>query len=63
MSTKQNLCRHAVFSQNCWFVANFVDISLVDDSTSRIILLHVNHHPWPITEWEFIDEGYLQSCN
>ena len=34
MLTKQNLCRHVVFSQNCCFVANFVDKALVDDSTS-----------------------------
>ena len=35
MLTKQNLCRHVVFSQNCWFVANFVDKALVENSTSR----------------------------
>ena len=30
---KLNLCWHVVFSQNCCFVANFVDKTLVDDST------------------------------
>ena len=34
MSTKQNLCRHVVFSQYCCFVANFVDKAFVDDSTN-----------------------------
>ena len=34
MSTKQNLCRQVVFSQNCCFVTNFVDKALVDDSTN-----------------------------
>ena len=34
MLTKQNLCRYVIFSQNCCFVANFVDKGLVDDSTS-----------------------------
>ena len=37
MSTKQNLCRQVVFSQNCCFVANFVDKALVDDSTTGSI--------------------------
>ena len=36
MSTKENLCRHVVFSQNCCFVANFVDKALVDDSTNSV---------------------------
>ena len=35
MSTKQNLCQHVAFSQNCCFVANFVDKALVDDSTNH----------------------------
>ena len=35
MSTKQNLCRHVIFSQNCCFVANFVNKALVDDSTNK----------------------------
>ena len=34
MSTKQNLCRYVIFSQNCCFVANFVDKGLVNDSTN-----------------------------
>ena len=34
MSTKQNLCQHVIFSQNCCFVANFVNEALVDDSTT-----------------------------
>ena len=33
MSTKQNVCQHVVFSQNCCLVASFVDKTLVDDST------------------------------
>ena len=33
MLTKLNLGRHVVFSQNCCFVANFVDKALVDDSS------------------------------
>ena len=37
MSTKQNLCRYVIFSQNCCFVAKFVDKAkgLVDDSTTN----------------------------
>ena len=34
---KQNLCRYVIFSQNCCFVANFVDKGLVDDSTNVFI--------------------------
>ena len=34
MSTKQNLCRHVIFSHNSCFVTNFVDKVLVDDRTS-----------------------------
>ena len=30
----RNLCWHIVFSQNCCFVASFVDKALVDDSTT-----------------------------
>ena len=35
MSTKQNLCRYVIFSQNCCFVANFVDKGLVGDNTIK----------------------------
>ena len=35
MLTKQNLCRHVIFSQNCCFVTNIDDKVLVDDSTIR----------------------------
>ena len=35
MSTKQNPCQYVIFSQNCCFVANFVDKGLVDDSTNN----------------------------
>ena len=38
MSTKQNLCRHVVFSQNCCSVANFVAKARVNDSTSELTL-------------------------
>ena len=40
MSTKQNLCRYVIFSQNCCFVANFVDKGLVNDNT-RLRLIHI----------------------
>ena len=36
MSTKQNLCRHVVFSKNGCFVANFVNKAPVNDSTTRV---------------------------
>ena len=36
MSTKQNLCRHVIFSPNCCFVTNLIDKALVDDSTSNM---------------------------
>ena len=33
---QNSLCRHVISSQNCCFVANFVDKALVDDSTTTL---------------------------
>ena len=52
MSTKQNLCRYVTFSQNCCFVANFVDKGLVDDSTTDCYFISIRkgavyRRKWP----------------